>query len=126
TPPGTTRPSSGVHPVARRRLEQAVSDFGQGKAPFIAVSGANVYPQGTPYYEAIEMKTELVRMGMDEERIIVEARARHSTTNLRNAGRLMFEYGMKSALVATVGGGVGGSDVFGQDFYFENPETSTF
>jgi hypothetical protein len=60
------------------------------------------------------------------ERILVDARARHSTTNLRNAGRLMLAAGMRNALVSTMGGGLFGSDVFGQDFYFSNPVLSTF
>jgi hypothetical protein len=126
TPLGATTASPGVHPVARQRLEQALRAFNEGKAPFIVVSGANVYPRGTPYYEAIEMKKELVRMGMQEERVLVEARARHSTTNLRNAGRIMRKYGLSSALITTKGGGLFGSALFGQDFYFSNPELSMF
>src|SRR6185503_8834544 len=69
---------------------------------------------------------ELLRMGMKEERVIVEARARHSTTNLRNAGRVMLEHGIRAALITTLGGGLFGSDLFGQDFYFANPILSTF
>lgn len=126
TPLDTATAQPGVHPVARRRLEMAIGYFAQGAAPFIVVSGANVYPAGTAYYEALEMKAELLQMGMDEDRIVVEARARHSTTNLRNAGRIMLEHGMRSVLIATVGGGVMGSDLFGQDFYLANPGMSTF
>jgi len=116
----------GVHPVCRRRLEQAMKDVEDKRAFFVLVSGANVYPRGTPYYEAIEMKKELLAMGLSKDRIIVEARARHSTTNLRNAGRFMRRFGLRRALVTTVGGGVFGSDLFDQDFYFSNPVLSTF
>lgn len=126
TPADTKTASPGVHETARRRLEAAITDYAQGKAPFVLVTGANVYPAGTPYYEAIEMKTELRLMGLPEDRILVEARARHSTTNLRNAGRIMLAHGMTRALITTMGGGLAGSDLFGQDFYFQNPTMSTF
>jgi hypothetical protein len=126
TPRDSTVAAPGVHPTTRRRLEQAIEDLAQGKAPFVLVTGGNVYPRGTPYHEAIEMKSELVSMGVPEEQILVEARARHSTTNLRNAGRIMRAHGVRIGLITTVGGGIGGSDVFDQDFYFSHPTLSTF
>jgi hypothetical protein len=126
TPRGSTVAAPGVHPTTRRRLEQAVADLADGKAPFVLVTGGNVYPRGTPYHEAVEMKSELAALGVAEEQILVEARARHSTTNLRNAGRVMLAHGIRSGLITTVGGGVMGSDVFDQDFYFSHPALSTF
>jgi hypothetical protein len=109
--------------VARARLDEAVAAFREGQAPFILVSGANVHPHNTPYYEAIEMKKALVEMGVPAERILVDARARHSTTNLRNAGRIMLKHGLSRALITAPGGGLGRFD---QTFYFGNPEVSTF
>ena len=126
TPLDQKHPAPGVHPVARRRLEMAVEDHRANKAPFILVSGANVHPRGTPYFEAIEMKNALCAMGIQPERILVEARARHTTTNLRNAGRIMRKLGVAKGLVLTKGGGIGGSDLFGQDFYLAHPGLSTF
>jgi hypothetical protein len=126
TPLDQKQAAPGVHPVARRRLEMAVEDHGAGRAPFILVSGADVYPRGTPYFEAIEMKNALCAMGVPATQILVEARARHTTTNLRNAGRIMRRLGVARALLITKGGGIGGSDVFGQDFYLANPGLSTF
>lgn len=126
TPLDETEAKPGVHPVARRRLEMALEDHHAGKAPFLLVSGANVYPRGTPYYEAIEMKTALCEMGVAPDRIFIDARARHTTTNLRNAGRIMRGLGVAKALVITKGGGLGGSDLFGQDFYLAHPDLSTF
>ena len=126
TPLDSTVAVPGVHPTTRRRLVQAAQDLAEEQAPFVLVTGGNVYPKGTPYHEAIEMKAELVTLGVDEEQILVEARARHSTTNLRNAGRIMRALGMQSGLITTVGGGIGGSDVFDQDFYFSHPTLSTF
>jgi hypothetical protein len=126
TPLDSTVAAPGVHPTTRRRLEQAVADLAEAKAPFVLVTGGNVYPRGTPYHEAIEMKAELTAMGVPEPQILVEARARHSTTNLRNAGRIMRAHGMRIGLITTVGGGIGGSDVFDQDFYLSHPTLSTF
>ncbi len=126
TPLDQKEAKPGVHPVARRRLEMAVEDHRARKAPFILVTGANVYPRGTPYHEAVEMKQALCEMGIAADQIVVEARARHTTTNLRNAGRFMRANGIAKALVVTKGGGVGGSDFFGQDFYLSNPTLSTF
>jgi hypothetical protein len=103
-----------------------VQGWKDGQAPFVLATGGAVYPRGTPYAEALLMKKALIGMGLPEERVLVDARARHSTTNLRNAGRVMLALGMSQALVTTVGGGLFGSDFFGQDFYFANPVLSTF
>lgn len=126
TPLDTRVATPGVHPVTRRRLEMAAEDLRANKAPFLLVSGGNVYPRGTPYYEAMEMKTALRSMGIDDDSILVDTRARHTTTNLRNAGRMMRALGIPSSVVVTKGGGIGGSDFFGQDFYLANPTLSTF
>lgn len=115
-----------LHEVALRRLELAKEVLDGGRAPFLLVSGGNVHPRGTKCYEAVQMRDALLGMGVAADRILVDARARHSTTNLRNAGRLLLASGRDLALVVTVGGGIAGSDFFGQDFYFGNPRISTF
>jgi hypothetical protein len=119
-------PAPGVHSVTRRRLEIAAAAFADGTAPFVLVSGGNVHPRGTTVYEAVEMKKAIVPMGVPADRILLDARARTSMTNLRNAGRVLLVHGLGRALVVTLGGGIFGSDVFGQDFYFANPDLSTF
>lgn len=126
TPLATTAASRGVHPVAQARLAMASRDLAANKAPFILVSGGNVYPRGTTVYEALEMKDALVALGVRPESILVDARARHTTTNLRNAGRTMRSLGMSKGLIVTMGGGVAGSTFFGQDFYLSHPTLSTF
>ena len=113
----------GVNDVGKERLVKAKAAFDEGKAPFILLSGGNVYPRGTPYREALEMKKELIKMGVPSDRIIVDAQARHTTTNLRNAGRYMLDHNMTKGLVVT-GGGPGGP--FDQAFYLGNPTISTF
>lgn len=120
------RAEPGVSEIGQRRLVEAERAFRDGLAPFVVLSGGNVHPRGTPYHEAIEMKTALLAMGVPAARVIVDARARHSTTNLRNAGRILRAQGIARGLVVTLGGGVFGSDLFGQDFYFANAWLSTF
>ncbi len=126
TPLDQAKPLPGLHPIAARRVALAAQGFQAGKAPFVLASGGAVHPPGTPYVEALEMKKALLDAGVPADRVLVDARARHSTTNLRNAGRIMLAAGMPRALIATVGGGVLGSDLFGQEFYFSNPVISTF
>lgn len=86
-------------------LQLAMKEYRENKAPFIIVSGGHVHPYMTPYCEAVEMKRELMEeYGVPEERIIIEPYARHTTTNMRNATRLMIEYGIpidKKSLVVT-------------------------
>lgn len=112
TPLGQKDPLK-LHPTGEDRCKMAYEEYKKGRAPFIMVSGGNVHPSDTNYNEAVGMKRKLKEMGVPEERIIVEGKARHSTTNLRNAGRFMLEDGhkdkFKSALVLTDGG---------QAFYF--------
>ena len=87
------------------RLMHAARLYAEGKAPFLIVSGGNVHPARTPMNEAESMKLELIsRYGIPERAIIMEPHARHTTTNFRNAVRLMFRYGFpmgKAALVTS-------------------------
>lgn len=106
-----------IHETAAKRCRRAAADWKDGKAPFILATGGAVHPAGTPVIEALELKAELVRLGVPAERIYVETRARHSTTNLRNAGRFMLAHGMKRAIVVSG---------LGQSFYFSSPDISTF
>lgn len=92
-------------PEAILRLELAVSSYRKGMAPFIMVSGGKVHPYKTEINEALEMKEYLTGvLGVPESAVIVEPHARHTTTNLRNASRLMIKYGFpmeKPGLVCT-------------------------
>lgn len=87
------------------RLMAAVNAWNKGIAPFIIVSGGSVHPAHTKYVEAVEMKKELVsRYHIPENKIFIEPYARHTTTNFRNAVRIMFKYGIplnKDALVVS-------------------------
>lgn len=70
----------------------------------ILVSGGNVHPEQihTPYNEAYQMKQALIReFNVSADRIIIDAYARHTTTNVRNAGRFMLAYGIRNATIVS-------------------------
>ncbi|MBT1690664.1 YdcF family protein [Dawidia soli] len=97
--------NSKLPPLGKLNVRLGADNFRKGLAPFIIVSGGHVHPFRTPVCEAIEMKRELMeKYGIPEDRIIVEPHARHTTTNIRNATRLMIQYGIpidKKSLIAT-------------------------
>jgi hypothetical protein len=117
TPDDAKEPLARVHPVAAARLDEAAALYREGKSRIVLVSGGNVSPANTPYTEALTMKAYLLERGLPESAIVVEPCARHSTTNLRNAGRFMLKYHLRTALVVT------SAD---QAFYFANGRASTF
>jgi hypothetical protein len=89
--------------IARCKL--AVTAYMKGLAPFIMVSGGRVHPYKTRYVEAVEMKKYMVdSLMIPAKAIIIEPHARHTTTNLRNASRLLIQYNFplkQPALVIT-------------------------
>jgi hypothetical protein len=93
--PGLGPEEAGVAlaPGAFRRIMLAAKNYRKGLAPYILVSGGNVHPSQTPFCEAIEMKKALIRdLGIPADSILIEPQARHTTTNLRNASRLLYRY----------------------------------
>src|SRR5262249_57623049 len=72
---------------------------------FMMVSGGYVHPKHTRFSEAVEMKRSLMLdFKVPADAIIIDPHARHTTTNVRNAARLMFRYGIptdRSALITT-------------------------
>lgn len=92
---GPERAGVALAPVARLRLMLAVREFREKKAPFLLVTGGYVHPPLTPYGEAMEMKKALrTEFGIPEDAILVDPHARRTTTNLRNAARLIYRYGI--------------------------------
>ena len=87
-----------LHPHAADSCAQAAADLAAGVAPYVIVSGGAVHG---PANEAVLMRAFLLARGVPEERILVDPCARHTTTNLRNAGRLMLAAGLRSAYVVT-------------------------
>jgi hypothetical protein len=111
----------GLHPKAIARLERAAQDLRDGLAATVIVSGGAVH---SPDNEALLMGEWLVeRGGIDRERVLVEPCARHTTTNLRNAGRIVLEAGASEALVVTSDGDW---RFFEQAYYLGFPWVSSF
>lgn len=94
-----------MDPAARWRAQLAAERYHAGLAPFIVVSGGYVHPMQTPFNEAIEMRRVLVRdFGVPENAVFIDPHARHTTTNLRNAARILFRAGVdlaKPVLITT-------------------------
>lgn len=91
--------------LGKLNLQLGVIEFQQKKAPLIIVSGGHAHPFRAPFAEAIEMKKELIkRYHVPEDRVLIDPYARHTTTNLRNASRLIIHSDIpvdKLALVVT-------------------------
>jgi hypothetical protein len=107
-----------LHAMARYRLKEAVRAFEETGAVAILVTGGNVHPPDTPFNEAFGMKRHLVDvLKVPADRVVLEPYARHTTTNLRNAGRFMQAHGIADAIVVT--------DML-QSFYVGRPAVSGF
>jgi hypothetical protein len=92
---GPEIPNLALDPMGRLRCDLAAARFHKKQAPFIIVSGGNVHPFHTSYSEALEMKKYLVKVdSVPEAAVIIEPQARHTTTNFRNACRLLYRYGI--------------------------------
>ncbi|RTZ04933.1 YdcF family protein [Flavobacterium bomense] len=91
--------------IGKLNLQLGVLEYEAKKAPLIIVSGGHAHPFRATYCEAIEMKKELMNVHhIPEENILIDPFARHTTTNLRNATRLMIAYQMpldKKSIVVT-------------------------
>ncbi len=107
TPLNATKPTP-LAAQAKERLKTAAEDFKAGKAPFIIVTGGSVHPESTRINEAMIMKDYLEKvLNIPAERIIAEGISRHSTTNLRNSGRIMIEHGLIKAEIVSDPGFMG-------------------
>lgn len=100
-----------------KRLQLAAQVAGEVRAIGLLVTGGNVHPDDTPYNEAWEMRRHLRDSLKVPFPVILDPYARHSTTNLRNAGRFLVTRDIQRAIVVTDGG---------QGFYFGAQWISTF
>jgi hypothetical protein len=94
--------------IGKLNIQLGVLEYEAKKAPLIIVSGGHAHPFRAAYCEAIEMKKELMDVyHIPEENILVDPFARHTTTNLRNASRLMvacqIPIDQKSIVITNVG-----------------------
>lgn len=84
-----------ISPYGKLRCSIAAKLYKQHIAPFIIVSGGFVHPFQTKFCEAMGMKNYLVDvLGIPGDHVIIEPHARHTTTNLRNANRIVFRNGI--------------------------------
>ena len=92
---GPTLTTTPISPEGKIHCDLAARRFLEGKAPFIIPSGGYCYPFRGPYCEAVEMKKYLMeKYHIPASAIISEPQARHTTTNVRNADRLIIRYGI--------------------------------
>lgn len=102
---GLKEGGAGLNPMGAYRCQIAVKRYKEGAAPFLIVSGGHVHPYKTPYCEAVEMKKYMVeQLKVPAKAVIIEPHARHTTTNIRNAVRLVYRLGIpatKPALIVT-------------------------
>lgn len=83
-----------LSPFGKYHSRVAARRFAQGDIAFILLTGGRAHPRATPFTEADEMRKALIdRYGVSPDAIITEPYARHTTTNLRNAGRLLARLG---------------------------------
>jgi hypothetical protein len=115
---GPSDTETALSSAGRQRTELAVEAYRAGKAPFILVSGGYVHPSQTRFAEAVEMRKALLSdYHIPEAAILVDPHARHTTTNMRNAARLIYRYNMpmnKPALVVSDAAQIG--SIAGQTF----------
>lgn len=89
---GPEQPGVKLDPNGAKRCDSAAVRYRAGVAPFIVVSGGHVHPNKTLYCEAIEMKRYMVDvLKIPASAIFIEPHARHTTTNLRNTNRLIYQ-----------------------------------
>ncbi|WP_291871123.1 YdcF family protein [Maribacter sp.] len=106
--------------LGKLNLQLGVIEYKQKKAPLIIVSGGHAHPFRAPFAEAIEMKKELIsRYHIPENRILIDPYARHTTTNLRNASRLIINSNIPLNKLGLVVTNNGHSKYVGDDVFIE-------
>lgn len=81
------------------RCQLAAKCFNDNFAPFLVVSGGHVHPNKTPFCESVEMKKYMIKeLNIPDSAIFIEPHARHTTTNLRNAGRIVYQFNIPDSM----------------------------
>jgi hypothetical protein len=92
---GPEDPETQIDGLSILRADLAAARWKAGLAPVIVPSGGHVHPDRTKFSEAVEMKRYLMQThGIPESAILLDPYARHTTTNVRNAGRLLLQLGL--------------------------------
>ena len=93
--PAGDDPNTVITSQSMFRADLGAARWMAGVAPVVLVSGGHVHPDRTPYSEAIEMKRYLMEThGLPERAVLVDPHARHTTTNVRNASRILMRAGV--------------------------------
>lgn len=104
-----------LNPGRKVALRTAVRLFRAGRAPLIIVSGAQLRPIGTEWAEAFEMKAYLVEeLGIPSDRVLINPLSRHTTTEIRDNGRMLFRTGApldKKSLYISEGAYIGSKEL---------------
>ena len=83
-----------LSPFGKYHVRLAADRYARGDVPFIIVTGGRAHPRATRFTEAEQMRTALIeRYGVPADAIVIEPYARHTTTNLRNASRVLAAIG---------------------------------
>lgn len=83
-----------LSPLGKYHVRLAAARFAKGDVPFIVLTGGRAHPRATRFAEAEQMRKALIeRYGVPADAIVIEPYARHTTTNLRNAGRMLMLMG---------------------------------
>lgn len=79
-----------LSPYGKYHLRLAAARYAKGDIPFLILTGGRAHPRATRFTEAEEMRRALIeRYGVPADAIFIEPYARHTTTNLRNAARML-------------------------------------
>ncbi|SFN84550.1 DUF218 domain-containing protein [Sphingomonas sp. OK281] len=91
---GPETPDAALSPFGKYHIRLAADRFARGDIAVIILTGGRAHPRGTRFTEAEQMRAALIeRYGVPADAIVVEPYARHTTTNLRNATRLLAALG---------------------------------
>ena len=91
---GPETPDTALSPYGKYHVRLAADRFARGDIAFILLTGGRAHPRATRFTEAEQMRSALIdRYGVPAEAILIEPYARHTTTNLRNATRVLAAVG---------------------------------
>ncbi|MEZ0495538.1 YdcF family protein [Sphingomonas sp. IW22] len=91
---GPETPDMPISAFGKYHLRLAAERFARGDVGVIILTGGRAHPRATRFAEAKEMRDALIeRYKVPAAAIVIEPYARHTTTNLRNATRLMMAMG---------------------------------
>ena len=92
---GPETPDAALSPYGKYHVRLAADRFARGDIAFILLTGGRAHPRATRFTEAEQMRSALIeRYGIPAEAILIEPYARHTTTNLRNATRVLAAVGV--------------------------------